>query len=232
LENIAKDGEVNRVRAYIFDYGGTLDTGGRHWGKVLWSAWQRAGVPVDEACFRESYVHAERTLGKNPIICPDFTFRQTLDAKLRLELDYAGCPAYRTQVLDDVYAETLRHTAHSRAVLRQLAGRCPLALVSNFYGNIHTVLEEFGFSEFFRHVTESAVVGVRKPDPRIFLLGVGALGLRPEEVVVVGDSIDKDIKPAHEAGCDTVWLRGEQWTDAWVDETIPNQIISDLNELL
>ena len=36
------------VRAIIFDYGGTLDTGGTHWGKQLWHAYQRQQVLVDE----------------------------------------------------------------------------------------------------------------------------------------------------------------------------------------
>lgn len=220
------------TRAYIFDYGGTLDTGGRHWGRVLWQAWQDTGIPVSEVCFREAYVHAERLMARSPVVGPDFTFRQTLDAKLRLEMEYAGCMEYHDQVLDAVYGQTQRHTAHSLSVLRQLAQRCPLVLVSNFYGNLHTVLHEFGFDGLFRKVVESAVVGVRKPDPRIFLLGVEALGLQPSEVTVVGDSIDKDIVPARKAGCRTVWLRGEQWTDAVVDESLPDSIIDDLNALL
>lgn len=220
------------AQAYIFDYGGTLDTGGRHWGRVLWSAWQQAGVPVSEARFRDAYVYAERTLARQPIVRPDFTFRQTLAAKLQLELERVGQTAYLPAVLDVVYAATQQHTAHSRAVLRQLAARQPLVLVSNFYGNISTVLREFGFDGLFSHVVESAVVGVRKPDPQIFLLGVEALAMRPGQVTVVGDSIDKDILPARAAGCHTVWLQGEQWTDAPVDTTIPDRIISDLKELL
>ena len=54
------------TKGYIFDYGGTLDTGGQHWGKVIWHAYERQQVPVSEALFREAYVHAERTLGRNP----------------------------------------------------------------------------------------------------------------------------------------------------------------------
>ena len=76
------------------------------------------------------------------------------------------------------------------------------------------------------------MVGIRKPDLRIFLLGVEALGLQPGEVTVVGDSMNKDIIPAREAGCRTVWLRGRQWTDTPVDESLPDNIINDLNELL
>jgi len=84
----------------------------------------------------------------------------------------------------------------------------------------------------FQTIIESAVVGVRKPDPKIFMLGVEALGLKPEEVIVVGDSMDKDMIPAHEAGCRTVWFKGEGWTSDPVDESIPDNIITCLEQLL
>ena len=218
------------TRAYIFDYGGTLDTGGRHWSRVLWQAWQQAGVPVSEEQFREAYVFAERMLGSHPIVKPDYTFRQTLSEKLRIELAQAGFEAYHDTVLEMVYEQTLRHVTHSREVLQQL--QLPMVLVSNFYGNMPTVLREFRLDHLFRQVIESAVVGIRKPDPRIFMLGVEALGLLPEQVAVVGDSMEKDILPARQAGCRTVWLRGEQWTNAPVDESLPDLIITDFKELL
>ena len=221
---------------YIFDYGGTLDTGGQHWGQVLWHAYERHQVPVTEVQFREAYVYAERTLGKNPVIRPDFTFRQTLETKLRLQQEYLKVEneKYWQTILDDLYERTKTMTAQSREVLLQLKDHgLPMVLVSNFYGNMHTVLHEFGFDGLFHKVIESAVVGIRKPDPRIFLLGVEALGLKPEEVTVVGDSLDKDIMPAHEAGCQTIWLRGEGWTSASHNGDCPYcETINALDEIL
>jgi len=220
------------TRGYVFDYGGTLDTGGQHWGKVLWHAYERQQVPVAEQQFREAYVHAERTLGKNPIIQPDFTFRRTLEEKVRIEMEYLHVEGYAELVVADLYERTLAATAHSREVLLTLRERYPMVLVSNFYGNIAVVLREFGLDGIFGQIIESAVVGVRKPDPRIFTLGVEALGLPAEEVVVVGDSIDKDIIPAAKAGCQTVWFKGEGWTDDPVDESVADRVITDLCELL
>ena len=221
---------------YIFDYGGTLDTGGQHWGQVLWHAYERHQVPVTEVQFREAYVYAERTLGRNPVIRPDFTFRQTLETKLRLQQEYLKVEneKYWQTILDDLYERTKTMTAQSREVLLQLKDHgLPMVLVSNFYGNMHTVLHEFGFDGLFHKVIESAVVGIRKPDPRIFLLGVEALGLKPEEVTVVGDSLDKDIIPAHEAGCQTIWLRGEGWTSASHNGDCPYcETINALDEIL
>ena len=220
------------IKGYIFDYGGTLDTGGQHWGKVIWHAYERQHVPVSETDFRDAYVHAERTLGKNPIIKPDFTFRQTLEAKIRIELEFLSKPEYQQAIVADLYQLTCEETARSREVLLKLKKQYPMVLVSNFYGNIGTVLKEFGLDGIFDTIIESAVVGVRKPDPKIFSLGVEALGMLPDEVVVVGDSMDKDIIPAGKAGCHTVWFKGEGWTNDPVDETAADKVITSLRELL
>ncbi len=227
------------IRGYIFDYGGTLDTGGQHWGKVIWHAYEHLQVPVSEADFRDAYVHAERTLGKNPIIKPDFTFYKTLETKISLQLEYlhqqghlSHHTSYIKPLTSHLYEATVAETARSREVLLELKKQYPMVLVSNFYGNIATVLNEFKLDGIFDTIIESAVVGVRKPDPKIFTLGVEALGMQPDEVVVVGDSMDKDIIPAAKAGCHTVWFKGEGWTNDPVDETNAERVITALKQLI
>ncbi len=254
------------IKGIIFDYGGTLDTCGQHWGKKLWHAYERQHVPVSEQQFRDAYVYGERTLGRNPIIKPDYTFHRTLSTKIRLEMEHlcthgawdASEEDFKQKhqaVLEDVYAEVLATTAHSVEVLTQLSERFPMVLVSNFYGNIECVLQEFGLRKFFPRIVESAVVGIRKPDPRIFELGVEKLRssdveektqnsplsttlnsklstLHSNEVLVVGDSFYKDILPAQKAGCRTAWFKGEGWTDETYDETVPDMVITDLADLL
>ena len=218
-------------KGYIFDYGGTLDTGGQHWGMLLWHAFERHQVPVSESQFRDAYVYTERTLGRNKIIQPTDTFLQTLKAKVQLELTYLNNESYTDAIVSDVYERTKSQTALSRRVLMQMKAS-PMVLVSNFYGNISVVLQEFGLDGIFAEVIESAVVGIRKPDPQIFLLGVDALGMKPEEVTVVGDSLEKDIIPAKRAGCHTVWLKGEGWTNARDGENQADRVIMTLDELL
>ena len=226
------------IKGYIFDYGGTLDTGGQHWGKVIWHAYEHLQVPVSETDFRDAYVHAERTLGKNPIIQPDFTFYKTLETKIRLQLEYlqtsyiTPLTSYILPLTSHLYEATVAETSKSREVLLSLKKQYPMVLVSNFYGNIATVLKEFKLDGIFDTIIESAVVGVRKPDPQIFTLGVEALGMQPDEVVVVGDSMDKDIIPASKAGCHTVWFKGEGWTNDPVDESPAGKVITDLTQLL
>lgn len=131
-----------------------------------------------------------------------------------------------------INAKTLALLNENRQVLEHLkqAGY-PMVLVSNFYGNINQVLKDAGIDGYFKDVIESTVVGVRKPNPAIFALGVCALDLPASQVLVVGDTYGKDIIPAHKLGCHTLWIKGLQWEEKKVDESIPDGIIKKLSEM-
>ena len=230
------------IKGYIFDYGGTIDTCGCHWGIKIWHVYEQLGFPVTEEQYREAYVYAERTLGKNPIIQPDFTFRRTLEEKIRLQFEHLQLQGLvaatgfslannRAKVVEVLYNDVVRTVAESKEVLLKLKESYPLVLVSNFYGNIGVVLQEFGLDGIFKEIIESAVVKVRKPDPRIYQLGVEALQLPAENIVVVGDSYDKDIVPAHSIGCKTVWIKGESWTPDEQEQGVADRVITSLKEL-
>lgn len=131
-----------------------------------------------------------------------------------------------------INAKTLDLLHENKQVLEHLkqAGY-PMVLVSNFYGNINQVLKDAEIDGYFKDVIESAVVGVRKPNPAIFALGVCALDLPASQVLVVGDTYGKDIIPAHKLGCHTLWIKELQWEEKQVDESIPDGIIRKLSEM-
>ena len=131
-----------------------------------------------------------------------------------------------------INAKTLDLLQENKQVLEHLkeAGY-PMVLASNFYGNINQVLKDAEIDGYFKDVIESAVVGVRKPNPAIFALGVCALDLPASQVLVVGDTYGKDIIPAHKLGCHTLWIKGLQWEEKQVDESIPDGIIRKLSEM-
>ena len=238
------------MKAILFDYGATLDTFGQHWGMVIWHGYEHLGIPVTEAQYRDAYVYGERTLGSKDIIQPTDTFLTTLDVKIDLQFDFlrdSGAwlpePGERTArhdaLVEYLYSGLQRNMSHTRQILSQLSDNgIPMALVSNFYGNVETVLGEMQIRDFFCDVIESAQVGIRKPDPRLYALGVEALRkkqlpghLDESDILVVGDSIQKDIIPAKSLGCKTAWFKGEGWKKEPVDETIPDFVITDLLEL-
>lgn len=226
------------IKGVIFDYGGTIDTNGIHWGEVIREEYRRAGVMIEKTLFREAYVYAERALAKAPIINADDTFCTLLHKKMALQAEYLNEKSYPIdnekagEIADGCYRKVLDTLATSRTIVEELSDRYPTVLVTNFYGNMPVVLKEFGLDSCFGHIIESAVVGLRKPDPALFAKGVEALGLEPFEVVVIGDSYRKDIHPARTLGCKAVWLK----KTCWEEEPIlpgaePTAIISSLEEL-
>jgi putative hydrolase of the HAD superfamily len=88
-----------------------------------------------------------------------------------------------------------------------------LALLSNTMrtpgSTLRQLLARFGLLDSFAHLTFSDEVGVRKPDPAIFTLTLGALGVQPGEAVHVGDDPVLDVHGARAAG-----LRSVQVTSA------------------
>src|ERR1700690_588392 len=55
----------------------------------------------------------------------------------------------------------------------------------------------------FDHVIESAKIGLRKPDPRIYRMMVETLGVEPEACVYL-DDLGVNLKPAREMGMTTI----------------------------
>lgn len=231
---------IDNLKGVIFDYGGTIDSRGVHWSEVIWDGYCDAGVNVTKEQFRECYVFAERELAKVRHILPHHNFHDLLLIKMRIELDYLANQELLDKSLIEPLAEKIAlfcynaarsSVEEARPVLEALHSRYPMVLVSNFYGNVESVLADFDLRRYFKSIIESAVVGVRKPDPQIFRLGVDALGLEPKDVLVIGDSYKKDIVPAESIGCHVAWIKGKGWTADEDAQMHPN-IIKNLSEIL
>jgi len=82
-----------------------------------------------------------------------------------------------------------------------------LGVVSNADGSVERRLRSEGVLQVgpgpgveVEVVIDSGAVGAAKPDPRIFRFALDALGLEPDEVVHVGDSVAMDVVGALAAG--------------------------------
>lgn len=232
--------DLNKVKGIIFDYGGTIDSNGTHWAEVLWQAYQDAQVPVSKSQFREAYVYTERYLAVNPIVKPEHNFAHLLQIKADLQLNNLvesgileqsdKIKAFSLAISTQCYNFAKDIIQKEIKILEALKAKYPMVLVSNFYGNVQAVLEDFDLIRFFDKIIESAVVGVRKPDPAIFGLGVKELALPAQNIVVIGDSHSKDIVPATKNGCQTIWLKGPGWGDDEEGATA-DVVITDFMEL-
>ena len=231
---------MSSIKGIIFDYGGTIDTDGIHWGELIGEEYDKAGIGIGRGLYREAYVHGERSLAKSPIIEPTDTFHTLLKKKITLQFEYLSqqdsqlrlTQEQADKIADACYARVNEALALTRGIVQKLAERYPMVLVTNFYGNMPVVLEEFGLTKYFNSIIESSVVGLRKPDPALFDLGVKALGVEADEIVVIGDSYRKDIYPSSTLGCRTVWLKKVCWEEEPIVEGhAPTATIESLAQL-
>ncbi|MCU1455531.1 MAG: tRNA/rRNA methyltransferase (SpoU) [Acidimicrobiales bacterium] len=87
-------------------------------------------------------------------------------------------------------------------VLATLAERYVLGLVTN--GS--TDPETAGLPGVFAFRLAADVIGIAKPDARLFEMAAAAAECRPAELVHVGDLLDKDVVAPQRAGARGVWL--------------------------
>jgi putative hydrolase of the HAD superfamily len=202
------------VKAILFDFGGTIDTNGVHWSEKFWECFQSHHLRVARPEFGRAFVESEAALLREPDIA-SLDFRTLLVRQFRLQLGVLGAPG-AGELAETMgaacYADVRATVDRARNLLAALRGIYRLGVVSNFYGNLGEVCRELSLDGLFEVMVDSAVEGVRKPDPAIFSLALGRLGVAGAEAYVVGDSYDRDIVPAKVLGCATIWLKGRSWT--------------------
>ena len=204
------------IRNLLFDFGGTLDLPGAHWLDRFLRHYRDLGVTLtrDELdlaftdATRRGYQAGERIYG--------FGLRQLVDELVSWQIDYlllrmpGRVPeSIRTRaptLAQRFCLETAAGCEQSRAALAALAPHFKIGVVSNFYGNLETVLNETGLLPLIGAVADSARVGAFKPDPAIYRAALAMLGARPEETTMIGDSLGKDCAPARQLGLTTIWL--------------------------
>ena len=123
-------------------------------------------------------------------------------------MQFAGAPEQAIpEILTRIYDRHKREhlwswfdptAAEVFANLKNLGYR--LGVISNSDGSIANSMEKFGFAQFFDCMIDSYVVGVEKPDPRIFEIALQQLELPAARCIYVGDNYDRDVIGARQAG--------------------------------
>ena len=216
----------------LFDYGGTLDADGTTWLERFYPIYKENGVAPERSRFDRAFYDADDSLPER-FALDGLDLEQTLRLQVRGVLD-ALAPE-RADLTDKIAG---RFTADCRRqfrilgpVLERLSARYRLGVVSNFYGNLDGILRAEGLRAYFAVVADSGVLGVTKPDPEIFLHAARALETRPEDCVMVGDSVPRDIKGAAAAGMRKALVCAKaQAPDAGQDWTV--RTVAELEDVL
>lgn len=131
---------------------------------------------------------------------------------IRLALQRSGDdPALAEPAFEAFYDARQRVDLFDGALecLAFLSARFPVVAVSNGNADIHRV----GIGAHFQAALSAHVLGIAKPDPRIFHAAAVAVNVAPHEVLHVGDDATLDAHGALEAGLQAVWFNpaGRDW---------------------
>ena len=199
------------IRAILFDMGGTLDGDGLHWQDRFTALYRDCGVAVS----RETFDAAENRANQDQEITSS-DFRRMIELYVKWQLAHLGLTnAEVEERLVTGFIAPARKAAETNAtLLAELAERgFTLGVVSNGCGNVDKLCEDFGYTPFLSVIVDSRRVGLFKPDPAIFRHAAEKLGRDPGDILMVGDSFDRDIRPAKKIGMKTAWLEGVEPRD-------------------
>jgi HAD superfamily hydrolase (TIGR01509 family) len=194
--------------ALLFDFGGTLDADGVPWSPRFHQAYRAAGGTLDFAAFDPVFAASDRALARAPGIRTT-GFRAAIELQARLLMDLMPGDARTVDAGDlaaRLHAQALATVQRNRPLLERLAGTHRLGVVSNFSGNLDPCLAELDLLQFFTVTADSTLVGVTKPDPRIFQYALNALACSPNQAWMIGDNPEADIGGAARLGLKTCWV--------------------------
>jgi HAD superfamily hydrolase (TIGR01509 family) len=217
-----------RVKGIFFDLGETLVTQNIEDNLVTMKALEKISeiLPHQKSpselftIYKEGYKVNEAFRTKHHVEIPIQAWMvQLLRCALRDEPDDSLVnEAIRIVVI--ARAENAVVFPDSKPLLEKLSKRrITLGVISNVSSHEVAVeiLRKVGLLEYFDKVVTSAFVGIRKPDPGIFLYALMQFKLQPREAVIVGDSERHDVWGGTITGMKTVLVSKRPVTNSLAD---------------
>lgn len=240
------------IKAVLFDLGGTMHTADSPSGRNLWFARRlldrledygiRLGTTPEQLAQQlhengEQYKHlSEQTLRELPAatIWSEYYLRDFGLSKETLEP-----MAEELSFLYDYERVRIMRRPHLKETMEQLHRMgLRLGVISNIISTsvVPHFLREYGIESYMETVILSSSTGIRKPSPDIFRVAERELGLEPNELAYVGDTISRDVRGTRAAGWKLmIQIRnpGIAHRDAGLEggPYRPDYLIQDLSEI-
>lgn len=231
------------IHAVLFDFSGTLVDCGQPWWDLevtttvrvpLTVLRKRGIIAIDES----DLDRADDIYAGMRKVARDTSIEISAEAGMRQIAETLGLriprKALRSAVYDVFMACLPDVVAMDGAldVLRELQRReIIMALISNarFGPFVPQALDRLGMTRFFNSIVVSADVGIRKPNPDIYLNVLREIGVEARDAAFVGDYYPLDIVGARAVGMCTIWMPepGTPQADRPADA-----VLSSLRELI
>ena len=199
-----------KIRALLFDFGGTLDGNGVHWRDRTYRFLKQAYPEID----RETFDRVDRAAVDSLIDsgnAPQLSLRETMDVIATGIYESLGLdPEIKNRYIDFFCSGAKACLDQNRQWLATLRDRYRLGVISNNFGNTRGWCDEYHLSPLLDIVVDSAVVGVLKPEAGIFHTALSGLRVSPTEAIYAGDTYSDDVVGAKGVGMWTAWLVGKE----------------------
>ena len=239
------------IRALIFDFGGTLDGNGIHWLERTYQfiherhpeITREAFDVADKATITEFFLgdtshewsYQDGSMLPVGAVASEYAAR----CSLRETADAIAVGIYKrlglSEEMKDAYVDwfcagAAEHLENNRRWLETLHGTYKLAVISNNFGNTRGWCDEYGLTPLLEAIIDSTVLGIAKPDARIFEAALSELGVAAAHAIYVGDSYAADMVGGKNAGLWTAWFVGNQ-VKTCEDPSMVDVQLSHLHEL-
>jgi putative hydrolase of the HAD superfamily len=214
-----------RIRAIVFDMGGTLiypaDPVGETYARVAYAYGVRLPAEATTTAFREAMKSCSpRPRGTIPCDGNDRAWWKQVVSRSLPENAFAD-PAAFEAFFEEVYLHFARPEAwgiypEALEVLKALSDYgVELVALSNWDARLHTVLDGSGLGEYLPKRFISAELGWEKPDPAIYRHVAEILRLPPTALMSVGDDPRNDVEGPRKAGWQAMQIerpKRDLWT--------------------
>jgi putative hydrolase of the HAD superfamily len=203
------------IRAVLFDMGGTLDGDGVHWLDRFAGVYADAGVAVPREILRAAFDAAEERASTDEVMATA-DLETMVERHVGWQLEHLAMDEWRTRrEIAHRFIEPIRTAAalNVKMLARFRSADLTLGVVSNGCGNVDVLCEDLGYAPYLSAIVDSRRVRLFKPDPTIYLYAADRIGMEPSSILMVGDSFERDIRPAKAVGMLTAWLEGPERRD-------------------
>jgi 2-haloacid dehalogenase len=233
---------MKQIKAITFDLDGTLA-----YGKLDSEDYKRALMNYLHSI---GYSGGSNTLNKSrQAMLERLSKFQARNIELRFDLLYSNflfdlgldITQERLDYIEGLYNRFFRIDVLPgvKEMLVDLSRKCKLAIVSNAISNVSRLaLQKLDLAKYFDYIVLSRDLGVRKPDPEIFIYTLRSMWIKSSEAIHVGDSLENDVQGGKNAGMKTVWIKKDKEVKNihpnFVEEVMnihPDFVISKVTEL-
>ncbi len=197
------------IRTIFFDMGGTLDGEG-HWLERFLALYKSFGLARPREEIRRAFDEAERKSSTDEGMASS-NFATMIALHVKWQLAHLGLTdsALEQHLVRGFLTPARAAAAENARLLATLAQRgFTLGVISNGCGNVAQLCAEFGYTPFLTLVVDSRRVGLSKPDPAVYEYAAAKISGDPGTMLMIGDSFERDVRPAKKIGMKTVWLEG------------------------